>query len=85
VAWVPSWFPSVMWCGEALCRLGAWGVGVFLLLGGFFLSSVGPASQQDFSVRSSHYLLPPSSCHLGSSVKLLSKVAMPFYVFVSSE
>jgi hypothetical protein len=37
-----------MWHGEALYMLGAWGVGVLLLLGGFFLPSVAPMSQQDF-------------------------------------
>jgi hypothetical protein len=31
-----------------LCGLGVQGVGVLLLLGGFFLPSVAPESQQDF-------------------------------------
>jgi hypothetical protein len=44
----PSWFLSVMWSGEALCRLGVWDVRVLLLLGVFYLPSVAPASQQDF-------------------------------------
>jgi hypothetical protein len=44
----PSTFLSVMWGGEALYGLGAWGVRIFLLFGGFFLPSVAPASQQDF-------------------------------------
>jgi hypothetical protein len=48
VTWEPSWFLSVMWCGEALYGLGVQGVGVLLLLGGFFLPSVAPVSQQDF-------------------------------------
>jgi hypothetical protein len=41
-------FFSVMWRGEALYRLGVQGVIVSILLGGFFLPSVAPASQQNF-------------------------------------
>jgi hypothetical protein len=37
-----------MWCGEALCGLGAQDVRVLLLFGVFFLSGVAPASEQDF-------------------------------------
>jgi hypothetical protein len=37
VAWELSCFLSVMWCGEALFRMAVRGVGVFLLLGGFWL------------------------------------------------
>jgi hypothetical protein len=44
----PSWFLSVTWYGEALCGLGVQGVGVLLLLGGFFLPRVAPVSQEDF-------------------------------------
>jgi hypothetical protein len=44
----PSCFLSVTWHGEALYGLGVRDVGVLLLLGGFFLPSVAPASQQDF-------------------------------------
>jgi hypothetical protein len=47
-AWEPSWFLSVTWHGEALYRLGFQSVRVLLLLDGFFLPSVAPASQQDF-------------------------------------
>jgi hypothetical protein len=47
-AWEPSFFLSVMWHEEALCGLGAWGVRVLLILGGFILPSVSPVSQQDF-------------------------------------
>jgi hypothetical protein len=47
-AWGPSWFLNVTWCGEAMCGLEAWGVRFLLILGGFFLPSVVPASQQDF-------------------------------------
>jgi hypothetical protein len=46
--WEPFWFLSVTWRGEALCMLGVFGVRVLLLLGGFFLPSVAPVSQQDF-------------------------------------
>jgi hypothetical protein len=48
VVWEPSWFLSVTWHREALCGLGVWDVWVLLLLGGFILPSVVPASQQDF-------------------------------------
>jgi hypothetical protein len=48
VAQEPSCFLSVTWCGEALYRLGAWGVRVLLLLGVFILPSVAPVSQQAF-------------------------------------
>jgi hypothetical protein len=41
----PSCFLSVKWSGEALYRLGVQDVGVLLLLGGFFLPIVAPASQ----------------------------------------
>jgi hypothetical protein len=44
----PSSFLNVTWHGEALCRLGVRGVGVFLLLGVFFLPSMALVSQQDF-------------------------------------
>jgi hypothetical protein len=43
-AWDPSYFLSVTWRGEALCGLGVQAVGVSLILGGFFLPSVAPAS-----------------------------------------
>jgi hypothetical protein len=48
VAREPSYFLSVMWCGEALYRLGAQGVRVLILLCGFILPSVAPASQKNF-------------------------------------
>jgi hypothetical protein len=48
LAWEPSWFLSVTWHGEALYRLGVWGVGVLLIFAVFFLPCVAPASQQDF-------------------------------------
>jgi hypothetical protein len=35
VARLPSWFLSVMWHGEALCRLEVQSVRVLLILGGF--------------------------------------------------
>jgi hypothetical protein len=37
-----------MWRGEALYGLGVQGVGVLILLGGFFLPSVASVSQQNF-------------------------------------
>jgi hypothetical protein len=43
----PSCFLSVKWHGETLYGLGIQGVRVLLLLGGFFLPSVAPASQQN--------------------------------------
>jgi hypothetical protein len=39
---------QLTWHGEALCGLGVWDVWVLLLLCGFILPSVVPASQQDF-------------------------------------
>jgi hypothetical protein len=48
VAWEPSCFLCAMWHGEALYGLGFQGVRVLLILGGFFLPSLAPASQQDF-------------------------------------
>jgi hypothetical protein len=39
VAWESSCFLSVTWHGESLYRLEVWGVGVLLLLGGFFFSA----------------------------------------------
>jgi hypothetical protein len=44
----PSCFLGVMGHGEVLYGLGAQGIEVLILLGAFFLSSVAPASQQDF-------------------------------------
>jgi hypothetical protein len=41
-------FLNVTWCGEAMYGLGVQGVGVLILLGGFFLPSVVLASQQNF-------------------------------------
>jgi hypothetical protein len=48
VAREPYCFLSVTWHGEALYMLRVRGVRVLLLLGGFFLPSVAPVSQQDF-------------------------------------
>jgi hypothetical protein len=53
-AWEPSWFLSVRWHGEALCRLGVWGVRVLLILGGFFLPSVAPTFSAKFLIYRSH-------------------------------
>jgi hypothetical protein len=44
----PSYFLSVTWHGEALYELGIQGVRVLILLGGFVLPSVAPASQESF-------------------------------------
>jgi hypothetical protein len=44
VVWEPSFFLSLMWCGEALYGLWVQGVKVLILLGAFLLSSVAPAS-----------------------------------------
>jgi hypothetical protein len=43
----PYCFLSVMWCAEALYELVVRGVGIFAILGVFFLPSVAPASQQN--------------------------------------
>jgi hypothetical protein len=56
-----------MWCGEALNKLGVWGIGVLLLLGGFFLVSVLQYLSKIFDLWNSSCLLLPSSHHLGSS------------------
>jgi hypothetical protein len=44
----PSCFLSGTWHGDPLCGLGVQAVRFLLLLGGFFLPSVAPVSQQDF-------------------------------------
>jgi hypothetical protein len=44
----PSCFLSVTWHIETLYGLGVQGVRVLILLGGFFLPSVAPASQTNF-------------------------------------
>jgi hypothetical protein len=62
----PSCFLSVTWRGETLSGLGVQGVGGLILLGGFFLPSVAPASQQNFWF--TELTLLPSSHHLGSSL-----------------
>jgi hypothetical protein len=46
--WESSCFLGVMWCGEALYRLGVQGVKALILLDAFFLPSMAPASQQGF-------------------------------------
>jgi hypothetical protein len=46
-------------------NVGVLGVEVLLLLVGFFLPSMAPASQQEFYLWSSHCLLPLSSHHFG--------------------
>jgi hypothetical protein len=48
MAWEPSCFLSVTWCGEALYGLGVQGVRDLLFLGDFFSARVDPVSQQDF-------------------------------------
>jgi ABC-type uncharacterized transport system involved in gliding motility auxiliary subunit len=50
-----------MWHGEALYGLVVQGVRILLLLDGFFVPSVAPASQQNFDLWSSRCLLWPSS------------------------
>jgi hypothetical protein len=63
----PSCFLSVMWHGEALSRLGVWGVRVLFILGFFFCQVCLQYLSKIFDLQSSHSLLPPSSHHLGSS------------------
>jgi hypothetical protein len=65
VAWDPFWFLSVMWHGEALCRLVVQGVWILLLLGGFSCQVWLQCLSKIFALWSSYYLLSPSSCHLG--------------------
>jgi hypothetical protein len=48
--WQPTDFLSEMWHGEAFQRLGVQGVEVSILVGGLFLPSMTPVSQQDFGV-----------------------------------
>jgi hypothetical protein len=66
VAQKPSCFLSVTWYGETLYRLGVQGLGVLLLLGGFFCQVWLQHLSKIFDFRSSSCLLPPSSHHLGS-------------------
>jgi hypothetical protein len=47
VAREPSYFFSVMWCGEVFHELGVQGVHVLILFDVLFLPSVAPVSQQD--------------------------------------
>jgi hypothetical protein len=61
----PSCFLSVTWYGKALHRLGAQGVGVLLILGGFSCQVWLHHLSMIFDLQSSH-LLPSSSHHLGS-------------------
>jgi hypothetical protein len=49
-----------------MCWLGVWGVGILLLLGDFSCQLCLQHLSKIFALQSSHYLLPPSSCHLGS-------------------
>jgi hypothetical protein len=59
--------------GEPLCRLGGWGVGVLLLLGGFFCQGWLERLSKIVDLWSSRCLLPPSSRHLGSSYWVFSR------------
>jgi hypothetical protein len=79
--WEPSCFLSVTWHGEALYWLGVQGVRVLILLGGFFLLSVAPVSQQNFwfmeltlsasALLSPSWILPsPNSDHNSSFTEL---------------
>jgi hypothetical protein len=45
VAWQPSCFLSVTWCGETFYWIGVQDVKVLVLLAALFLPSVAPASQ----------------------------------------
>jgi hypothetical protein len=64
--WEPSWFLSLMWNGDAMCRLGEWKWQSFASFWWFFLPGVSPASLQEFTLRST---LSASSLfsHLGIS------------------
>jgi hypothetical protein len=49
-AWEPSCFLNLKWCGEALYGLSVWGVGVLLLLGGFFSAKCGSGISAKFFI-----------------------------------
>jgi hypothetical protein len=67
----PSWFLSVMWCGEALCSLGfrVWEFCFFLVV--FFCQVWLQHLSKIFDYWSSCCLLPPSTHHLGFSSTIL--------------
>jgi hypothetical protein len=50
----PPVFFSVTWCGEALYGMGVQGIRVLLLLGGFFLPSVGSRVSATFLICRAH-------------------------------
>jgi hypothetical protein len=50
----PSCLLSVMWCGEALYRLGVRGVRVLLVLGGFFSAKCGSSVSVRFFIYGAH-------------------------------
>jgi hypothetical protein len=68
----PSWFLSVIWCGEALNGLGAKFVGVLLLLVVFFCQVWLQCLSKIFDLQSSRCLLPPSSHHFGFEKSLFT-------------
>jgi hypothetical protein len=51
VAWQPSWFPHLVWCGDAICRLVVWRCWSFASWW-FFLQGVSPVSLQEFTLGS---------------------------------
>jgi hypothetical protein len=62
----PSWLLCILWCGETICRLGFGGVEVLPLLGVFSCLVCLQCLNKIFTLRSTHYLLPPCSHHLRS-------------------
>jgi hypothetical protein len=52
VAWEPSWFLRLTWCGDAMCGLGVWKCQSFASSSWFFLQGVSPAFLQDFTLGS---------------------------------
>jgi hypothetical protein len=54
VAQKSSWFLSVTWCGEALCRLRVQGVGVLLILGVFISAKCGSSVSARFLIYGAH-------------------------------
>jgi hypothetical protein len=79
-AWQPR-SPSVfsVYCGMGKLCVG-WmcrGVRVLPLLGGFSCEVCLQHLSKTFTLRNTHYLLPPSSCHLGTSPSLYIKNTFP--------
>jgi hypothetical protein len=49
MAWEPSLFLHLMWCGDAMCELLVWRCRSFASSWWFFLPGVSPVSLQEFT------------------------------------